>query len=129
MSWDGMKSTCSFVLGIILFCLGFIPLLQQFNLIGWGLPAFLSGLMPSIFAYLFAVSGIYLLVDSFEEWGEWYFWPTAIVGLIALTAGIIVILNSFGVIGFTVPYMTVTVYNIVFVLEGILLIMGAFLQL
>ena len=127
MAWDGMKSGGSFVLGLALLELGLIPLLKGVS--GFGLPSMLVGVMPSVFAYLFAVGGIYLLVDSFEEWGEWYFWLTAVVGLIALTAGVIVILNQFNVIGFTVPYMTETVYNVVFVIEGFLLMMGAFLQL
>jgi len=129
MAWDGWKSGLSFLLGVLLLYLGLVPLLQQFAVISVGLPAFISGVLPSAFAYLLAVGGLYLLIDAYEEWGEWYFWATAIVGLAALTAGVLVVLNGFGVIPFTVPFMTPMVYNVVFVIEGVLLMCGAFLQL
>ncbi len=129
MAWDGMKSTLSLILGVILTILGGLPLLNKLGVTVLALPAGLSGALPQLVAYILAVGGFYLLIDAWDEWGEWYFWVTVVVGLAALTAGVIMALHSLGVLGFTVPFMTPTAYNSLFVVEGLLLIWGSFNQL
>ncbi len=125
--WEGGRSTVSFVLGLILIAVGLIPILNQFGVIPFGLPAFLSGLVSSIIIWLIAGSGLYLIIESFMEGldepsAKWLL----IVGLVVLALGLIPLLNSLGVIQFTVPLLSMMLFRIIFVIEGILMIIGAF---
>ena len=129
MAWDSTKSPLSLLLGVVLTILGGLPLLNQLKVTTITLPAWVMGVLPQIVSYVLAVGGFYLLIDSWDEWGEWYFWVTVIVGLAALTAGVIMVLHSLGVIGLTIPFMTPVVYSSLFVVEGLLLIWGSFNQL
>jgi uncharacterized membrane protein len=126
MAIDEPKGWMSLILGVVLLALGIIPLLNQFGVIQFGLPGILTTLIPSILAYIFAIAGLVLAVDAFME-DDTLRIVSLIVGVLILAAGVISILNAFQVIGFTVPLLdNPVVYNIIFVVEGIFLIIAAF---
>lgn len=125
--WESPVSPMSLTAGAVLTALGLIPLLNQLNLIGFGLPGFLTGLVGMIAVYLLAAGGLFLLIDAWGEWGEHIGTVSLIVGLVVLALGIAQILAMFKFIplAFEIPLI---VYNILFVVEGILLILGSWLQ-
>ena len=61
------RDTVSFFVGLVLLALGLIPLLSQFGVIGFTLPGFLTGLVGSIFIWIIAVAGAYIVIDGFIE--------------------------------------------------------------
>jgi len=120
--WDGGKSTISFILGIILVAIGLIPILNGFGVIGFGLPVFLTGVLSTIFVWLIAGSGLWLLIEAFMEGldepsAKWLL----VVGLVVLAAGLIPVFTPL-----TIPFLTMNVFNFIFVIEGLLMIIGAF---
>ncbi|MBI4449001.1 hypothetical protein HY641_03175 [Candidatus Woesearchaeota archaeon] len=126
--WEHEKSWLSLILGLVLLVLGGIPLLNSIGLIGFNLPAFLLGLTPQVLLYIIAAGGVYLIVDVFGEWGEWYGYASLALGVVAILAGLVPLLFVFGIIPWTIPGMSLWVYNIIFVIEAFFLIIGAFLQ-
>jgi len=126
--WDyWYNSGVSFVLGLVLLVLGGIPLLNGFGILPFGLPGFLTGIIASVFLYLCALGGIWLLIDAwFEDASDMMRWSSVIVGLIVLVLGVVPLLNQFGVIGFSIPGLSMTIYNAIFLVEGVLLVIGAF---
>ena len=126
--WDyWYNSGISFGLGIVLFVLGGLPLLNTTGVIAFTLPAALTGLIAKIVLYLCALGGIWLLIDAFwEDASDTTRYTSLIVGLIVLVIGTIPLLNQFGVIGFSIPVLSMTIYNVIFLVEGILLMWGAF---
>lgn len=126
--WDEWyNSGISLILGLLLLVLGTIPLLNQMGVIGFSLPAFLTGLIAKIFLYLAALGGVWLLFDAFyEDASDIMRWSSVLFGLVVLAAGVIPLLNQFGVIGFGLPFLNMTIYNVLFTLEGILLVIGSF---
>ena len=129
VSWDnsGGKSPISFILGLILVTLGGIPLLNQWKVIGFGLPAALNPVISSVILWIVAGSGLYLLIESFMEGLDHGPGKTAMIaGIIVLALGLIPLLNQFGVIAITVPFLSFMLFQIIFVIEGIIMIIGAF---
>ena len=125
--WDNPQSLISFIVGLILSALGIIPLLNAAGVIAFGLPEFLSGIVGAIVMYLLAGSGIYLLVEGFMEGFDHPMGKISVlVGFLVLVIGIIPLLNSFGIITFGIPFLSLTLFRILFVIEGLLLIFGAF---
>ncbi|MEK6874179.1 MAG: hypothetical protein AABX52_00325 [Nanoarchaeota archaeon] len=126
--WEGAQSWVSLCLGILLFILGGVPLLVSLNLIGFNLPDILLSMTPQILLYIAAAGGVYLIVDVFGEWGEWYGYASLALGMVVILAGLIPLLHYFNIIAFTIPGLSPVVYNIVFIIEAFFLIIGAFLQ-
>jgi hypothetical protein len=126
--WEHGRSFPSLITGSLLFLLGLIPLLSQIGLIGFKMPESIGVLVGNIDLYLIAAGGCYLLIDGFLQWGNPMAWVTFILAVAVLIIGIIPLLNQFGVIGFTIPFLSLTVYYILFVIEGIFLAIGAFLM-
>ena len=108
--------------------LGIIPLLNGWGAVSFALPGFLNSFLALAALYIIAAGGFYLLIDGFLEWGNPMAWLTFVVALIVLAVGTIPLLNQFGVIGFTIPYLNMTVYHIIFTIEGFFLFIGAFLM-
>ncbi|MBT3406925.1 hypothetical protein HN419_07255 [Candidatus Woesearchaeota archaeon] len=125
--FEAERSIPSLIVGIILLALGGIPLLANLGVIPNFLPGALTGIIGSIALYLIAAGGLYMIIDAFlEGLDEPNGVVTLIVGLIIVAVGIINILNKFGILGFSVPFMNEMVYNILFVVEGLFLGIGAF---
>jgi len=118
--WDGMKSLISFILGVILLPMGLIPLLAQWGVIGFSLPGFLTGLISSVILWIIAGSGFYLLIESFMEGlDEPHAKLILVVGMIVLALGLT---QLFGVLPFSIPTL---IFNIIFIIEGLLMVIGA----
>jgi hypothetical protein len=121
------RDTVSFFVGLALLALGLIPLLNHFNAISFGLPEFLNGLIASIFIWVIAVAGLYVVIDGFiEPPMHALHWALILFGFIFLIIGLIPILHNFNVIGFTIISFldNMVVYNIAICIEGLLLLIG-----
>ncbi len=123
--FDDPKNWVAVIIGLLLLALGLIPLLNNFGVIGFGLPGFLNGIVSKIGLWIVAAGGLFLLIDSFLEDHSMRM-ISIVVALLILAVGIIPLLNSFGIIGFTIPFLSVNVYNIIFVIEGLFLLIAAF---
>jgi len=119
------KNYLSIVLGLILLAVGLIPLLQTWGIVSWGLPGFIANVIAMIAVFVVAGGGFWLLIDSIYE-NEGLKWLTAIVALVILVIGVIQILHNFAIIGFSIPFLTMTVYNYIFTVEGLGLIIAGF---
>ncbi|MFH1649882.1 MAG: hypothetical protein ABIA93_05000 [Candidatus Woesearchaeota archaeon] len=127
MALDEGKGWAALIVGILTLALGAIPFLHRFNVISWDLPTFLQNAIGAFGIYIIAAIGFYLLIDAFMEFTHSTDKHITIaVALIVIAAGIISALHQFGVIGFAVPFLSYIVYNILFVIEGILLFIAAF---
>ncbi len=126
-SFDEPTSIFSLILGLILMALGLIPLLFSFGVIGFSLPGFLHGIVQAIMAYIAAGVGVWLLVDGFLEDDAWR-WITWCVAIVVLLLAIIPILNQFSIIGFGLGFLTYQVFQIMFVVEALLLILMPFVR-
>ena len=128
--WHDVMSWISLPVGIILLVMGIIPLLQSLGVIGFGLPGFLAGAVGTFIPFIIAAAALFLIIDSFlEDISSGIGLTTAIVGLIILVLGVIVALNSLGVIGFSIPFLSMLIYNIIFIILGILAILAAFVMI
>jgi hypothetical protein len=118
----------SAVIGLILIAVGLIPLLFNFKIIGFGLPGFLSGLMSSVFFWIIAVAGVYIIIDGFiEPAGHLLHTLLLITGLVFVIIGLIPILNQFGVFKFEIPFLSnLVVYNIIITIEGLMLVSAGY---
>ncbi|MBI2129375.1 hypothetical protein HYU07_03995 [Candidatus Woesearchaeota archaeon] len=125
------RDSISFVVGLILAAYGIIPLLNAIGLLKFTLPAFLTGLPAEILIWVVAVGGAYVVVDGLIEPKMNALHPFLIgVGIILLAIGLIPILNKFHVIPFSLPFLgaSLTPYQVLITIEGILLIIGGFTE-
>ena len=128
--WHDVLSWISLPLGFILLALGVIPLLEGWGFIGFGLPGFLTTIVGSFVPFIIAAVALFLIIEAFlEDISSGMGMITAIVGVIVLVLGVIVALNSLGIIGFGIPFLTMTIYNIIFIILAILAIIGAFVMM
>ena len=129
MALDEPKGWISMIVGVILLGIGLIPLLNSWGVLPFGLPGFLTSLLSGIVVYVLAIGALYLIIDAFmEDVGDPIGMTTLIVGILIFALGIITLLNSFGVIGFSIPFLNEMIYNILFAIEGIFLIIAAFVM-
>lgn len=125
------RDSISFIVGAILAVYGLIPLLNAIGLLKFTLPAFLIGLPAEILIWVVAVGGAYVVVDGLIEPKMNMLHPFLIgIGIILLAIGLIPILNKFGIIPFSIPFLgaNLTPYQILITIEGLLLIIGGFTE-
>ena len=108
--------------GAIVFLLGLMPLIGKFE--------FLNTLPVSLLTWIVAGAGFYLMINSVIEItnsnivGWWSF----VISIVVLVIGLLPLLHGFG-IGpgwFEFKWMNRTAYNIIFVLEGVFLMIATF---
>ncbi len=122
----GPRKPISLVLGLAFVILGVIPLLNYFGVIGFSIPA-ITGIILWI---LSVVGGVILLWDAIDEnmaimgFGQQVRMASVVGGLVLLAVGIIPILNTFGIIGFTIPAVAAIIQNVLFALFGALILYG-----
>ncbi len=116
----------SFFVGAVIFVLGLFPL------IGWpaGVADVLKSSLPlAVLMYVLAFGGLYVIVDSFFEFTfhSGLGITTLLVGLVVFGLGLVSILHSMGAIafGFSLPAI---LYYILFILEGLFLMLGCFVM-
>ncbi len=120
---DEPKYWVSLISGLIVIALGGIPLLNSWGLLGFSLPIVIGS---PILLWVVAVVGAYLLIDTFLSEDDTIMWISAGVAFVILAIAIIQILNGMGIIGFGIPFITQTVLNVLFVIEGIGLLVAGF---
>ena len=128
MGWgEWYNSGVSLVLGLALIVMAGIPLLNHFGVISFGLGS-AGSVIATVLLYVVALGGLFMLFDAYGEDYDWLQWVLGLMGVVVIVVSIIPILNQFGVIGFSLPFLSLTVNNIIFAIEGVLLLMGAFTQ-
>jgi hypothetical protein len=123
MALDEPKGWISLFGGIIILLLGLLPLLGQYGVIGFTLPAFLTGIVGVVFAWILAVGGLWLVIDGFME-DDSIQVVTIIVGIVIFALGLIPILKAFAVIGFGFDLSPI-IYNIFFVIDGLFMVIAS----
>lgn len=120
------RKSISLILGIVFIVLGLLPILNSFKIISFVLPP-----IPEIILRILAlIGGVFLLFDAVSE-GQMAFGMTQyamfasyIVGIGILLLGLIPILNSMSIIGFTLPALGETILNWLYLIVGALLLFG-----
>ena len=122
----GPRKPISLLLGLGFIVLGLLPILKSFGILG-----FTIGPLPSIVIWaLLVVGGVFLAFDgiaenmSFMGLSQMLRNMTFLFALLALALGLIPLLNSLGVVGFTLPGILSTVNDYLFTIVGFLLIYG-----
>ena len=127
INFDDPRHLGSLVCGLLLIPLGLIPILSHFNVIAFNLPGFINNVVGIIGLYVVAGVGFWLFIEAWME-EETARHVTLLCSILFLAVGIISILNQFNIIGFTIPFLVPMVYNVIFVIEGLLLILAAILM-
>ena len=117
------------VLGLLFLAIGVIPLLNQFKVISFMLPA----ITMMVLWILGVIGGVVLLYDGFKEGTEFglakgLMIPTLIVAVAVLAVSLIPLLNTFGVLSFALPPIGQTIIDVLFSVAGLLLIVDAFVM-
>ena len=110
------------LIGSIIFLLGLMPILGKFE--------FLNNLPVSLLTWIVAGAGLYLAVNSIIEItnsnivGWWSF----ILAIAVLIIGLFPLLHGFniGPAWFEFKWLNRTAYNIIFILEGVFLMIATF---
>jgi len=123
-----MKDWVSFFIGLILACAGAFPLL---NKMGVGPGWFELSRMPvSIFAYIVAIAGFYLMINSIIEItnSNSIGWLSFLIAGLLMAAGVLQVLNKFevGPNWFELEFIRHTIYYIIFLVEGLFLMIATF---
>ncbi|MBI2143904.1 hypothetical protein HYU17_02005 [Candidatus Woesearchaeota archaeon] len=128
MGMMGPRKPVSLILGLVFLAFGIIPLLNQFKVIGFSIPA-----LPNIVLHVISIIGaVILLWDAISEGsmgmamgiGAMLTPATFIMALALLAIGLIPLLNSLGVIGFNIPQLAQIIMNVLYVATGGLLLYG-----
>lgn len=119
----------SFFVGVIIFLLGLLPLIGK----GAWLGPLITTWWGTVAAYIVAFGGLYIIVDSFFEFTfhSGIGVTTLLIGLLVFAMGLVTILHSMGVLAFKIPFMTPEskiVYYILFMLEGLFLMLACFMM-
>jgi len=116
----GARKNIGLTFGIIIFIIGLIALSNTFGFLGFGIPLSLN-----ILAWILAAGGLYLIIESVTEIG-----PrrtiALVIAFVILILTLIPILSQLGIIGFSLPGLSLTLYHILLVIEGVFLIINAF---
>lgn len=116
----GARKNIGLVLGIIIFITGLVGTLSGINILKFQVP-----LTVNILAWILAVGGIYLIIESITEFGARR-GAALLVAFIVLVIALIPILNQLGIIAFSIPGINLLIYHILLIVEGIFLIINAF---
>jgi len=125
------KDWLSFFVGLVVAALGAIPLLEKYTFINWGVTQFLvQNWFTAALPWIVAVVALYLIINSFIEItnSNVVGWISIIVAFVALAAGALPILDTYLNLPFDVGFLsgTLLIYRIIFVIEGLFLMVAAF---
>ncbi len=126
------KDWMSGFIGLIVFSLGAIPLLEGFNVFNLGISQILhTGWFIAIVPYILAIAGFYLLIESIIEItnSNSIGYMSFLVGAVVMAVGTLPVLHTFG-IGpdwFSLGFLSnPIIYQILFMVEGLFLMIAAF---
>ena len=128
MPFDEPKNYIACIVGLVLVAIGLIPLLNKMGMISWGIPTTIDGLIMGFALYIITIAAVYLLIDSFME-DHGMRMISLVVAIVIAIMGLIPILNSFGLIGFTIPFLGPMLFYVIFLVEGVFLLIAAFTML
>ncbi|MBW2976146.1 hypothetical protein KY347_01720 [Candidatus Woesearchaeota archaeon] len=114
----GARKNIGLVLGIILFIIGFLGFSSGIKLLKFSIP-----LTVNVAAWLLALGGLYLIVESITEFGIRRA-IALIVAFIGLVIASMPILNQLGITTFS--FGSLIFYYILLTVEGIFLVVNAF---
>lgn len=123
------KDRLSFIIGLILAAAGILPLLHNFikTVPSWFALEFLP---VSIFAYVAAAAGFYLMVNSVIEItnSNAIGWFSFLIAMLFLAVGLLKTLYGFdiGPGWFEMGFITPIIYYIIFTVEGLFLMIACF---
>ena len=115
----GARKNIGLLLGIIIFIIGLLGVLTGTHILKFQIP-----LTINIVAWILALGGLYLIVESITEFGA----QRALGLLVAFVVLIIAsmpILNQLGITGFSMG-INLLVYHVLLTIEGIFLVINAF---
>lgn len=123
-----MKDWVSFFVGALLAAAGALPFLNRFNV---GPDWFeLPWLPVSLFAYIVAIAGFYLMVNSVIEItnSNSIGWLSFLIAAVFMAAGVLQALNNFniGPEWFSLSFIGHTIYYVIFLIEGLFLMIATF---
>ena len=116
----GARKNIGLVLGIIISVIGLLGVLSGINILKFQIP-----LTIDILAWILALGGVYLIIESITEFGARR-GIALLVAFIVLVVALMPILNQIGIITFSIPGINLLVYHILLTVEGIFLIINAF---
>ena len=122
--WDTPKSLPGLILGLLILAMGIFPLLNQFGVIGFNLPYTPTGIILEI---ILTIGGIYLIIMGIMEDIDFMKWTSIIAGIIVTIMGILPLLGNFG-INITLSFLAFLYSPYLYLLIGILMIIGIFLM-
>ncbi len=121
------RKIISMLLGAVFIALGLIPILKSFGVIGFLLPP-----IPEMLIRILAVGGgILLIFDAISEgpmaaygMAQYAMFASYIVGIGILLLGLIPLLNTMGVVGFTLPALGQMILDWLYLIVGVMLLYG-----
>ena len=123
MVWE-TEDTIDIILSVVITALGLIPLLNNYNIISFALPAIFSN---TILVYAITLIAIYLIITGFRYYSDSVMkWPTLLVGGIVFLLGLANILGKFDVLNFAGEANFAIFMNIIYTLVWIFLLLAAF---
>ena len=122
--WDTPKSLPGLILGLIILAMGIFPLLNQFGVISFNLPYTPAGIVLEI---ILTIGGVYLFIMGIMEDVDFMKWVSIIAGIIVTTIGILPLLANFG-INIAVPFLAFLYSPYLYVVIGLLMLIGVFLM-
>ncbi len=120
-----LRHWLSFLVGLLIFLLGLLPLMGKGNLI-----PFYDSAPILVLAFIVAFGGLYIIVDSFFEmtFHTMTGIVTMLVGFLVAVIGVIVVLTEHGILGFTIPFLHAVIFYVLFILEGLFLMIAMFIM-
>ena len=122
------KDWISFFVGLLVFALGLLPVLNRFN-VGPSWFA-LSSIPVGILMYVVAAGGFYLAIDSVIEItnSNAIGWISFLIAAVITATGVLKVLGSKGIgpSWFALAFISGMVYNVVFIVLGLFLMVACF---
>lgn len=132
MTVFGFKEAMSGILGLAIFSLGLIPILEDFGIVSFGISNFLkTGWFIAALPYILAIAGFYLLIEAIIEISNSNSagMMSFIIGSVVMVLGLLPVLHGFG-IGpewFSMGFLSNPwIYRIIFMVEGLFLMIATF---
>jgi hypothetical protein len=119
------KSWVSLFGGLLFIAGGIVLALSSLGVIGLPIPAVPAWAM----AVIVIIASIFLLVDGFLELGMHMSLGifSMLVGIVCLGGSAVFILANFGILSFSVGFVTPLIFHIILFLLGLLILIGAFM--
>ncbi len=123
----GPRKPISLLMGIIFLAFGLLPILHTLGKVGFTI----SGIPQAVLHVLSIAGAVFLLWDAIAEgmsammgFPQMIRMATFVMAIVLLAVGLIPLLNSMGVLGFSLPVLATIIINSLYVVTGLLLLYG-----